>query len=95
MAADQRHTTLGVISLGLAVGAASAVFAFVLGVMATLFGWGQEAAAALSSVFIGYGPGFVGAIAGAVWAFVAGLIFGCLIAAFYNYFLLKRQRRMG
>ena len=73
MAQDQHHATLGVISLGLAIGVTSAVFVFILGVMAAAFGWGVPIAIALSSLYIGYGPTFVGAIAGAVWAFVDGL----------------------
>jgi hypothetical protein len=91
MAQDQHHATLGVISFGLAVGVTSAIFVFLLGVAAALFGWGVPIAVALSSLYIGYGPTFVGAIAGAVWAFVDGLIAGVLIAWLYNRFLLRRR----
>ncbi len=59
--------------------------------MAAFFGWGLPVAAALSTLFIGFGPTFVGSIAGAVWAFVSGLIAGLLVAWFYNRFLLQRQ----
>ena len=48
-------------------------------------------AAALSELFIGFGPTFVGAIAGMVWAFVDGFVAGLLIAWLYNSFLLRRQ----
>ena len=91
MARNQHHATLGVVSFGLAVGTTSAVLVFVLGIMAAFFGWGAPLAAALSTLFIGFGPTFVGSIAGAVWAFVSGLIAGLLIAWFYNRFLLQRQ----
>ena len=84
------YAQLGVISFGLATGIASALFVFLLGVVATLFGWGAELAHGLSSLFIGYAPSFVGAITGAVWAFVDGLIGGALIAWLYNRFLLRR-----
>ncbi len=94
MAEDQHHTTLGVISFGLALGITSAIMVFLLGVMASLFGWGVPVAQVLSSLYIGFGPTFVGAIAGAVWAFVDGFIFGVLIAWFYNRFLLHRKRHM-
>lgn len=94
MANDQRHATLGVISLGLAIGVTWAIAVFVLGLAAWLFGWGIEVASALSSLYIGYGPSFVGAITGAVWGFVDGLILGALIAWFYNRFLLGRQRHL-
>jgi hypothetical protein len=92
MAASGRHATLGIISFGFACGVTFALFAVCLGLMATLFGWGMEAASALSSIFIGYGPGFVGTIAGAVWGFATGLVAGGLIAWLYNKFLLRRQR---
>lgn len=91
MAQNQHHTTIGVVSFGLALGTTSAVFVFVLGVMAALFGWGVPLAAALSSLYIGFGPTFVGSIAGAVWGFVDGLIAGLMIAWLYNRFLLRRQ----
>lgn len=90
MAQDQRHATLGVVSFGLALGVTGAIFVFVLGLTATFLGWGVQLAQTLSSLYIGYGPTLVGTIAGAVWAFVDGLVAGCLIAWFYNRFLLRR-----
>lgn len=94
MVEDSRHKTLGVISFGLALGVTMAISTFILGIMASLFGWGVTLASVLSSIFLGFGPTFVGAIAGAVWAFVDGLIVGMLIAWFYNRFLLYRRRGM-
>lgn len=94
MVRDQHHATLGVISFGLAIGVTSAIFVFLLGVAASLLGWGVELAIALSSIYIGFGPTLVGSIAGAVWAFVDGLIAGVLIAWFYNLFLLRRRRHI-
>lgn len=90
MARNGLHTTLGVISFGLAVAVTSAAFTFFLGLMATFFGWGVELAAALSSLYIGFSPTFVGTIAGAVWAFVTGFVAGITIAWLYNRFLLRR-----
>ena len=90
MARNQLPATLGVISFGLAVAITSAVFTFFLGLMATFFGWGIELAGALSSLYIGFSPTFVGTIAGAVWAFVNGFAAGVLIAWLYNRFLLRR-----
>jgi hypothetical protein len=80
------------ISLGLAVGLTSAVFVFLLGLSASMLGWGVGLAQALSSIFIGFSPTLVGSIAGAVWAFVDGLVAGLLIGWFYNRFLLVRLR---
>ncbi len=90
MARNGFQGTLGVISFGLAVAVTSAVFTFLLGLMATLFGWGIELAGALSSLYIGFSPTFVGTIAGAVWAFVDGFAAGVMIAWLYNRFLLRR-----
>lgn len=92
MATDERRTTLGVISLGLAIGLTWAIAVFVLGMAAWLFEWGIVVAATLSSLYIGFGPSFVGAITGAVWGFVNGLVLGVLIALFYNRFLQSRRR---
>ncbi len=94
MAENHPHMSLGVVSFGLALGVTSAIFVFLLGIVAAAFGWGVQLAAALSSLYIGYGPTFVGAIAGAVWAFVDGLIAGVLIAWLYNRFLLRRQKSL-
>ncbi len=90
MARNGFHATLGVISFGLAVAITSAAFTFFLGLMATFFGWGVELAGALSSLYIGFSPTFVGTIAGAVWAFVTGFVAGVMIAWLYNKFLLRR-----
>ena len=95
MARDGFHATLGVISFGLAVATTSAVFTFFLGLMATFFGWGIELAMALSSLYIGFSPTFVGTIAGAVWGFVDGFAAGVMIAWLYNRFLLRRAAHIA
>ncbi|MFQ5953934.1 MAG: bacteriophage holin [Kiloniellales bacterium] len=91
MAEDYRHATLGVISFGLALGVTFTIVVFLLGVVAAIFGWGAEIARALASLYIGYGPTFVGSITGAVWAFANGFVIGVLIAWLYNRFLLRRR----
>ncbi len=50
MAQNQHHATLGVISLGLAIGLTSAVAVFLLGVVAGLFDWGVPIAVAPASL---------------------------------------------
>ena len=94
MARDEHHMTLGVVSFGLAVGLTWAIFVFVLGLVAALLDWGVGIAIALSTLYVGYGPTLIGSIAGAVWAFVSGLVTGILIAWFYNRFLLTRRRSL-
>ena len=89
---EVQRGSLGVISFGLALGVSMAIGVFVLGIVATLFDWGVTAVGVLSSLYFGYGPTFVGAVAGAMWAFVDGFIFGLLIAWFYNRFLNLRGR---
>ncbi len=94
MARNGSHAILGVISFGLAVAITSAAFTFFLGLMATFFGWGVELAGALSSLYIGFSPTFVGTITGAVWAFVDGFVAGVMIAWLYNKFLLRRAAHL-
>ncbi|MAF50353.1 MAG: hypothetical protein CMM10_19020 [Rhodospirillaceae bacterium] len=65
---------------------------FLLGIAASALGWGGLAAQVLSSIFVGFEPTFVGAVTGAVWAFVDGFIAGLLLAWFYNK-LATRHRR--
>ena len=91
MAHNASHTTLGVISLGLAVGVTWGLAAAVLAVVAGLFGWGTMLAVMLQNLYLGFAPTFVGAIAGAVWGFVNGFVVGAMIAWLYNRFLLTRQ----
>ena len=94
MVQNQHHATLGVISFGLAVGVTWGLCVFVLGVVAALLGWGIPVAAALASLYIGYGPTIIGAVAGAVWGVVSGAVVGLLVAWLYNRFLLGRRRGM-
>ena len=95
MAMDQHHRTLGVISFGLAIGVAWAISVFLLGVASAWTGWGVLVAQSLSTLYYGFSPTFVGAVAGAAWAFGHGFLSGLLVAWLYNAFLLKRRRHMG
>jgi hypothetical protein len=73
------------VPLGLAAGILWSVSVFILGLTA-IGGWGGGIVAGLGTFYIGYGPSFVGAIIGAVWAFVDGLVGGVLLAWLYNMF---------
>ena len=70
-------------ALGIAVGVLWATYVFFCGITA-MFGWGIALVAAISSLYVGYGPSILGAIIGAVWAFVDGYIAGVAIAWIYN-----------
>jgi phosphotransferase system glucose/maltose/N-acetylglucosamine-specific IIC component len=94
MARNETHTTLGVVSFGLAIGITWAIGVFFLAIMAGYLDWGVPIAALLQTVYIGYSPSFVGAITGAVWGFFDGFICGAVVAWLYNRLLLARQRHL-
>ena len=71
------------LALGVAIGVLWAFYVFCIGITA-MFGWGAAFVHALASLYIGYGASIVGAIIGAVWAFVDGLVAGVIIAWVYN-----------
>jgi len=82
---------LGVISFGLALGITAALIVFMIGVATAFFGWGILVVQVLSTLLIGYEPSFIGAIAGAVWAFVDGFVAGTLMAWLYNRFAARNH----
>jgi hypothetical protein len=94
MALDQHHRTLGVISFALALAVTWALFVFLLAVVAASTGWAVVIAQLLASMYLGYAPSFIGALAGTVWAFGHGFLFGLILAWLYNAILLKRRREM-
>jgi len=69
--------------LGIAIGVLWAVYVLFVGIVA-MFGWGVALVDALSSLYIGYEASIIGAIVGAIWAFVDGFIAGVVIAWIYN-----------
>lgn len=94
---DRRHGAperlqLGVISFGIALGLTIAIFAFCMALMTALTGWGIGVVQVLSTLYIGYEPSLVGAIAGAVWGFVDGFIGGIVWAWIYNRLIARRPR---
>ena len=74
---------LQLVPLGVAFGVLWAVYVFCLGITA-MFNWGGGIVAGLGTLYIGYGPSVLGAIIGAIWAFVDGLVAGAIIAWIYN-----------
>ena len=71
------------LALGIAIGVLWTIYVFVVGITA-MFGWGTALVEALASLYIGYSASIFGAIIGAIWAFVDGLIAGVVIAWIYN-----------
>jgi len=82
---------LGVVSFGLALGVTLAIIVFLIGVTTAFWGWGILVVQVLSTLLIGYEPTFIGSIAGAVWAFVDGLIAGAFMAWLYNRFASRNH----
>lgn len=74
---------LSVHALGVGIGAMWAISVFACGITA-MFGWGTALVDTLSSLYIGYAATLIGAVIGAIWAFVDGYIGGVIIAWVYN-----------
>ena len=71
--------------LALGIGLAWGLYMLFLGWIAVT-GWGAGWVSGLSSLYIGFRPGFFGGIIGGLWGFFDGAIGGILIAFFYNLF---------
>lgn len=78
------RATLGVLSLGVALGITNALIVFLLGITTAVAGWGILVVQVLSTLYIGYEPTVFGAIAGSVWAFVDAFVIGVWFAWIYN-----------
>lgn len=71
------------VPLGIAVGVLWAAYVFFAGIFA-MFDWGVALVNVLGSFYIGYNASILGAIVGAVWAFIDGLVGGAVVAWLYN-----------
>ncbi len=71
------------LALGIAIGVLWAIYVFFAGLFA-MSGWGAALVETLGSFYVGYGASIVGAIIGAIWAFVDGFVAGVVIAWIYN-----------
>jgi len=74
---------LRIIPLAVAFGAVWALSVLTAGWTAA-FGLGTAFVEMAASFYIGYGPSFLGALIGALWAFFDAAIAGALIAVIYN-----------
>ena len=71
------------VPLGIAIGVLWSVSVFFAGIVA-IGGWGVALVNVLGSLYIGYDASILGAVIGAVWAFVDGLVAGVIVAWIYN-----------
>lgn len=79
-------------ALGVGIGVLWAIYVFCAGIFA-MFHWGTALVTTLASLYIGYGASIVGAIIGAIWAFVDGFVAGVIVAWIYN--LVARAPEQG
>ncbi|MFH2106544.1 MAG: bacteriophage holin [Candidatus Micrarchaeota archaeon] len=79
---------LNVKSFGLATGVSWGIYVFCLALIAGV-GPGVGLVHSLGTVYIGFQPGFVGAMIGLVYGFLDGLIGGAIFAYLYNLFEKK------
>lgn len=76
--------SLNEVNFGIALGALSALWVFVLGLMAAYLNWGGEVVFVVASLYPGYDATILGSFFGAVWAFVDCFIAGFIFAWIYN-----------
>lgn len=53
------------------------------------FGYGEAMVSLISSVYIGYGPGFIGGLIGGFWGAIDGGIAGLVFAWLYNHLVTR------
>lgn len=73
-------------ALGLACGVLHAICMVVVALGVWMFGWWAGSVALISEWYPGFGPSFMGLVAGAFWGFLEGFVGGYLLAWFYNKF---------
>lgn len=75
---------LAPVSFGFALGILWGLGMLLIGWAGWLWGYGIPWIQVWGSVYLGFGPSFMGGIVGAVWGFIDFFIFGWLIALIYN-----------
>ena len=69
------------LAAGILWGAVCLIMAFV-----SQTGYGLGLVHGLATIYMGYQPGFIGAILGAIYGFIDGFSFGWILAIIYKYF---------
>lgn len=72
------------VSLGLGIGVACALSMLFFALSVMWFDYGTVIIEQYGSIYVGYGPTFLGALIGAFWGLVHGFIFGFIAALVYN-----------
>lgn len=89
-----RYAKIHALSFGFAFGVLGGIMMFIMGLFA-MVGHGVSYVNLTSSVYVGYGPTFLGSLIGAIWGFLEMFVFGVLFAALYNCFVCKAMRHQG
>ncbi len=82
---------LSVKGIACAFGISWGVYVLCIGWMSWLFNWGTPLAVGLSSLYIGYGPSFIGGIIGGIYGFIDGAVGGIIIAWIYNWVIAPKR----
>jgi hypothetical protein len=80
---------LSVKGLAISLGAVGAIYVFALGLYG-MAGKGLTMMNMMGSMYMGYGPTFLGSIIGAIYGFIDGAIAGAIIAWIYNKVVSKK-----
>ena len=72
-------------AMALAVGILWSALIFLSAFMA-MFGWAVGLVDVMGGLYIGYQATFIGAIIGAIWAFIDGYVGGLIVVWLYNKF---------
>lgn len=75
---------LDIKAFGWALGIVWGGVTFLLGLLDTLYFWGNSWGKMMTMVYIGYRPTIIGSIIGALWGFVYASLLGLSVAWMYN-----------
>lgn len=91
----QGYSQIKACSMAMAMGLVFAIGTLVMGWYSALTGRADVMIQMMGTVYVGFGPTFLGAIVGAIWAFIEGAIFGYLLSFFYNRCLVRSCCKKG
>ncbi|MBS1266126.1 MAG: hypothetical protein MAG795_00091 [Candidatus Woesearchaeota archaeon] len=83
MAKKKRKTQIDLKAMALSCGIICGAYVFLIGILAS-FGYGIAIVNLLSSLYLGFDATFVGALIGAIYAFIDGAVAALLFGWLYN-----------